>query len=349
MNDAAAASPPARIVLARPDDWHLHLREGARLNSALAFSARQFARAIVMPNLPEPVTTAERLRRYRAEILAALPADSDFRPLMTLYLTDETTPHTIREAAADATACKWYPAGATTHSAKGVRDFRKLYPALEAMRDAGLPLLVHGETADADVDVFDREEFFLDNVLSRARADFPELKIVVEHISTQAAVRFVEENKNTAATVTAHHLLASRNDMLAGGIRPHYYCAPILKRRADMEALRAAATGASGKFFLGTDSAPHAICEKESPCGCAGVFSAPFALELYATVFEECGALHRLEKFASFNGPDFYGMPRNKTTITLEKTPQTIPETFSFGETEAVPFLAGKTIPWRLQ
>lgn len=336
-----------KLVITQPDDWHLHLREGARLQSVVGFSARQMARAIIMPNLPEPITTLAKLQRYRDTITAALPDDCGFVPLMTLYLHDGFAPDEIRRAAGFAAACKWYPAGATTHSANGVRNIKSVYPALEAMREANMPLLVHGETTDAHVDVFDREAVFVDRELRRVREDFPQLKIVLEHISTRHAADFVRANDNTAATITAHHLLANRNDMLAGGIRPHYYCAPILKTRADMEALQAAAADDSGKFFLGTDSAPHAIGDKESSCGCAGVFSANAALELYATAFDAMGKLDKLEAFAAFNGADFYGMARNTGNVVLTKEEWQMPQSFPFGGGEVVPFLAGKTIPWR--
>ena len=339
----------ARLVITRPDDWHLHLRSGARLKAVAGFSARQMARAIIMPNLPEPVTTLARLQKYREEIMAALPEGSLFAPLMTLYLTDDTSPAIINEAKGEAVACKWYPAGATTHSSNGVRDIRNIYPALEAMQKAGMLLLVHGEVTDAQVDVFERETVFMERELSKVRADFPSLKIVVEHISTRRAAEFVRAHANTGATITAHHLLASRNDMLAGGIRPHYYCAPILKTREDMEALREAAADDCGKFFLGTDSAPHAVGEKESACGCAGVFTANAALELYAAAFDEMGALDKLEAFAAHNGADFYAMPRNAEKVTLIKEEQRIPETLPFGDAKVAPFLAGRTIPWRAE
>lgn len=336
-----------RIVITRPDDWHLHLREGARLKSVIGFSARQMARAIIMPNLPEPVTTLARLQRYRAEILATLPSGADFSPLMTLYLHDNFPPEEIRKAAGFAVACKWYPAGATTHSQNGVCDIQSVYPALAAMREANMPLLVHGETTDARVDVFDREAVFVDRALRRVRDDFPGLRIVLEHISTGYAADFVRENDNTAATITAHHLLASRNDMLAGGIRPHYYCAPILKTRADKEALQKAAADDCGKFFLGTDSAPHLVGDKESSCGCAGVFTANAALELYAMAFDGMGKLDKLEAFAAHNGADFYRLPRNTGKVVLTKEAWQMPQSFPFGDGEVVPFLAGQTIPWR--
>ena len=338
----------AQLVITRPDDWHLHLRDGARLRSVVAFSARQMGRAIIMPNLPEPITTLAKLQRYRAEIMAALPKDGgDFVPLMTLYLHDDFDAGEIRKAAGIATACKWYPAGATTHSANGVRDIRSVYPALEAMRIAGMPLLVHGEVTDTQVDVFDREAVFVDRELRRVRDDFPGLKIVLEHISTGYAADFVRASCDTAATITAHHLLASRNDMLAGGIRPHYYCAPILKTRADREALRAAAVCDSGKFFLGSDSAPHTAGDKESSCGCAGVFTANAALELYATAFDDMGAPDKLESFAAHNGADFYGVARNSAKVILTKEEWQMPQSFPFGDAEVIPFMAGKTIPWR--
>ena len=338
------------LTLTRPDDWHLHLRDGAALAAVLPCTARQFGRAIVMPNLKPPVTTAAAAQAYRQRILAALPAGLAFEPLMTLYLTDELAPDEIARArAAGVVAVKLYPAGATTNSDAGVTDIRKTYPTLHAMQRAGLPLLVHGEVTDPSVDVFDREAVFIDRVMQPLRRDFPELKVVFEHITTREAAQYVTEaGPHTAATITAHHLLYNRNALFMGGLRPHYYCLPVLKREVHRQALVAAATSGSARFFLGTDSAPHAAALKEaSVCG-AGCFTALTALELYAEAFDSAGALHRLEAFASFNGPAFYGLPRNQRTVTLVRQSQPVPERIAFGDAELKPLRGGDTLAWRL-
>jgi dihydroorotase len=340
----------ASLTIRRPDDWHLHLRDGAALQAVLPATAAQFARAIVMPNLKPPVTTAALARAYRARILAARPAGSDFQPLMTLYLTDDTPSEEIARAKAEGiVALKLYPAGATTHSDAGVTDLRRTYPTLEAMQRAGLLLLVHGEVTDPAVDVFDREAVFIERVMGPLRRDFPELKVVFEHITTQDAAQYVAaSDRFTAATITAHHLLYNRNALFVGGLRPHWYCLPVLKRELHRAALVAAATSGSAKFFLGTDSAPHAAALKEqSVCG-AGCYTAPAALELYAEAFEAAGALPRLEAFASENGPDFYGLPRNEGSVTLRRVPRTLPEALPFGETVIKPLRAGETLNWSL-
>jgi dihydroorotase len=338
------------LTLTRPDDWHLHLRDGAALAAVLPCTARQFGRAIVMPNLKPPVTTAAAAQAYRQRILAALPAGLAFEPLMTLYLTDELAPDEIARArAAGVVAVKLYPAGATTNSDAGVTDIRKTYPTLHAMQRAGLPLLVHGEVTDPSVDVFDREAVFIDRVMQPLRRDFPELKVVFEHITTREAAQYVTEaGPHTAATITAHHLLYNRNALFMGGLRPHYYCLPVLKREVHRQALVAAATSGSARFFLGTDSAPHAAALKEaSVCG-AGCFTALTALELYAEAFDSAGALHLLEAFASFNGPAFYGLPRNEGTVTLLRQSQAVPECIAFGDAELKPLRGGQTLAWRL-
>ena len=338
------------ITLTRPDDWHLHLRDGAALEAVLPYTARQFARAIVMPNLKPPVTTVALARAYRQRILDALPVGLDFEPLMTLYLTDHTDPADL-VAARDAgvVALKLYPAGATTHSDAGVTDIRRTYPALQAMERLGLLLLVHGEVTDPTVDLFDREAVFIDRVMEPLRRDFPGLKVVFEHITTREAAQYVSQsNDRTAATITAHHLLYNRNALFLGGLRPHYYCLPVLKREEHRLALVAAATGGSPKFFLGTDSAPHAAALKEqSVCG-AGCYTAPAALELYAEAFEAAGALDRLEAFASFHGPDFYGLPRNKGQVTLRREPWQVPVALPLGDAEVKPLRGGETLNWRL-
>jgi len=339
------------ISLTRPDDWHLHLRDGAAMASVLPATAAQFARAIVMPNLRPPVTTAAAAAAYRERILAALPADADFTPLMTLYLTDNTPPDEIARArAAGVVALKLYPAGATTNSDAGVTDIRRTYPTLEAMQREGLLLLVHGEVTDPAVDLFDREAVFIERVMQPLRQDFPELKVVFEHITTREAAQYVAgAGRHTAATITAHHLLYNRNAIFTGGLRPHYYCLPVLKREVHRQALVAAATGGSDRFFLGTDSAPHAAALKEaSVCG-AGCYTAPAALELYAEAFEAVGALDRLEGFASFHGPDFYGLPRNAGRVTLRREPWLLPETVPFGDTVLKPLRGGDTLNWKLQ
>ncbi len=338
------------ISITRPDDWHLHLRDGAALAAVLPYTTRQFARAIVMPNLRPPVITAAQALAYRQRIAEALPAGSDFQPLMTLYLTDNTPPDEIRRARdAGVVALKLYPAGATTNSDAGVTDLRKAHATLAAMQREGLLLLVHGEVTDPAVDLFDREAVFIDEVMIPLRRDFPELKVVFEHITTKEAADYVAaSDSHTAATLTAHHLLYNRNALFIGGLRPHYYCLPVLKREVHRQALLAAATSGSAKFFLGTDSAPHAAALKEqSVCG-AGCFTAPLALELYAEAFESAGALHRLEAFASFHGADFYGLPRNRGQVTLHREAWTLPDTLPFGDAVIKPLRGGETLNWRL-
>ncbi|MEK0416533.1 MAG: dihydroorotase PyrC [Pseudomonadota bacterium] len=338
------------LTLTRPDDWHLHLRDGAALAAVLPHTAAQFGRAVVMPNLKPPITTADQATAYRDRILAALPKGSTFEPLMTLYLTDHTPVEEIARAkAAGVVALKLYPAGATTHSDAGVTDIRKTYRTLEAMQRHGLLLLVHGEVTDQEVDIFDREAVFIDRVMTPLRKDFPALKVVFEHITTREAAQYVAQSDSfTAATITAHHLLYNRNALFVGGLRPHFYCLPVLKREAHRLALIEAATSGSPKFFLGTDSAPHAAALKEqSVCG-AGCFTAPSALELYAEAFEAAGALDRLEGFASFYGPDFYGLPRNGGTVTLRRESWTLPQTLPFGDAWIKPLRAGETLSWRL-
>lgn len=339
-----------QLTITRPDDWHLHLRDGALMQSVLPDSARQFARAIVMPNLRPPVTTTAQALEYRARILAALPAGADFQPLMTLYLTDNTGAEEIRNAKASGVvhAVKLYPAGATTNSDAGVTDLRKTYPALEAMQRCGMPLLVHGEVTDAAVDVFDREAVFIERVLQPLLRDLPQLRVVFEHITTRDAAQFVmAAPDNLAATITAHHLLYNRNAMLVGGIKPHCYCLPVLKRETHREALISAATSGNRKFFLGTDSAPHAQHTKENACGCAGIYTAHAAIELYAEAFEQAGALDNLEGFASFYGADFYRLPRNTGTLTLRKESWQAPASVGFGEHRLVPLRAGETLAWK--
>ena len=339
------------LTITRPDDWHLHLRDGAALAAVLPATAAQFARAIVMPNLRPPVTSTAAAVAYRARIVAALPAGADFTPLMTLYLTDRLPPDEIvRAQAAGIVAAKLYPAGATTNSDAGVTDMRQTYPTLEAMQRAGLLLLVHGEVTDPEVDLFDREAVFIERVMQPLRRDFPELKVVFEHITTKEAAQYVATaDRFTAATVTAHHLLYNRNALFTGGLRPHYYCLPVLKREVHRQALIAAATSGSAKFFLGTDSAPHAAVLKEaSVCG-AGCYTAPAALELYAEAFEAAGALDKLEAFASFNGPDFYGLPRNAGHVTLRREPWTLPDSVPFGDAILKPLRGGETLNWKLQ
>ena len=341
------------LTLRRPDDWHLHLRDGVALAAVLPATARQFARAIVMPNLRPPVTTAAAALAYRERILAALPKDglgSDFQPLMTLYLTDNTPPDEIRRARdAGVVALKLYPAGATTNSDAGVTDFQKTYATLEAMQREGLLLLVHGEVTDPDVDIFDREAVFIDRVMQPLRRAMPELKVVFEHITTAEAAQYVAGSDHfTAATLTAHHLLYNRNALFTGGLRPHYYCLPVLKKERHRLALVQAATSGSPRFFLGTDSAPHAAALKEqSVCG-AGCYTAPAALEFYAEAFEAAGALDKLEGFASLHGPAFYGLPLNTGTVTLQRQAWTLPETLPFGDALIKPLRAGETLNWRL-
>jgi dihydroorotase len=340
-----------KITITRPDDWHLHLRDGAALQAVLPDTARQFARAIVMPNLRPPVTTVELAAAYRARILAALPKDAKFEPLMTLYLTDNTTADEIKRAKASGIihGVKLYPAGATTNSDSGVTDLMKCANALEAMQDAGLPLLVHAEVTDNDVDVFDREKVFIDRHMKPLLRRFPALKVVFEHITTKDAADFVISSPiNIAATITVHHLLLNRNDMFRGGIQPHHYCLPILKREEHRLALAKAATSGNPKFFLGTDSAPHAKLTKEAACGCAGIYTAHAAIELYAEVFEAASALDKLEAFASFYGADFYGLPRNTSKITLEKTTWLVPNELPLGNDSLVPLRAGQQVHWKL-
>lgn len=340
-----------QITLTRPDDWHLHLRDGAALQAVLPDTARQFARAIVMPNLRPPVTTTELAIAYRERILAALPKGVSFEPLMTLYLTDNTTADEIKRAKASGMihGVKLYPAGATTNSDLGVSDLAKCTNALEAMQDLGLPLLVHAEVTDANVDVFDRESVFITRHMQPLLKQFPALKTVFEHITTKDAADFVaESSKNVAATITAHHLLMNRNDMFIGGIRPHHYCLPILKRESHRQTLIKAATSGNAKFFLGTDSAPHTKHAKEAACGCAGMYTAHAALELYAEAFESVNQLDKLEAFASFYGADFYGLPRNTAQITLQKTSWTVPNELAMGNESLVPLRAGQQIHWKL-
>ncbi|MCG6895577.1 MAG: dihydroorotase [Thiocapsa sp.] len=344
-------TPDTEIRIARPDDWHLHLRDGAVLADALGHTVRRFARAIVMPNLKPPVVNTAMALRYRERILHALPPGSEFQPLMTLYLTDETTPAEIATARASGQVlgCKLYPAGATTNSESGVTDLPGRYRVFEAMQREGLRLLVHGEVTDDRVDIFDRERRFIEERLEPIVREFPGLKVVFEHVTTAEAVDFVRGGPPTlAATVTPHHLLYNRNAMLAGGIRPHLYCLPVLKREPHRLALVSAATSGHPRFFLGTDSAPHPIGDKESACGCAGTFSAHAAIELYAEVFEQAGALDRLEGFASHYGADFYGLPRNRGTICLRHEPWTVPPSYPFGASRVVPLRASESVGWRL-
>jgi dihydroorotase len=344
-------SEPSHLSIRRPDDWHVHLRDGAMLEAVAPYTARQFARAIVMPNLVPPIVGVAAAEAYRARILAALPEGRGFTPLMTSYLVDHADAAEIARGfeAGVFAAAKLYPAHATTNAAHGVADVRTLYPALEAMQRIGMPLLVHGEVTDPEVDVFDREAVYIDRVLTGLVRDFPGLKIVFEHITTADAAAFVEAaGRNVAATVTPQHMMINRNAMFEGGIRPHAYCLPVPKREAHRLAVLKAATSGSPKFFLGTDSAPHAVERKEAACGCAGIFNAPYAIEAYAAIFEEAGALDRLEAFASENGPRFYGLPLNEERIRLERAPVTVPDTIPGAGTPIVPFLAGKTLPWRL-
>jgi dihydroorotase len=344
---SAKMTDPTRLSIRRPDDWHVHLRDGAMLEAVAPYTARQFARAIVMPNLAEPVISVAAAEAYRTRILASLPPGSDFTPLMTCYLVDHAVPaELVRGFESGAwAAAKLYPAHATTNSAHGVTDIGTLGPALEAMQRIGMPLLVHGEVTDPGIDIFDREAVFIERVLAGLVRDFPALKIVFEHITTAEAVDFVAAAPaSVAATVTPHHLIINRNALFDGGLRPHAYCLPVAKRERHRLAIRRAATSGSPKFFLGTDSAPHALPAKESACGCAGIFNAPFALEAYAAVFEEEEALDRLEAFASEHGPRFYGLPLNESRLTLEKAPVAVPERVG----ELVPFLAGETLGWRL-
>ena len=341
----------ATLTITRPDDWHVHLRDGAALAHTVPAIARHFGRAIVMPNLVPPARTTEEALAYRGRILAALPHGSRFEPLMVLYLTDNTTPAEIEKAKASGLvhAVKLYPAGATTNSDSGVTSIDKVRAVLEKMAEVGLPLLLHGEVTHAEVDIFDREKVFLDTVLAPLVQRLPQLRIVLEHITTADAVQFVQEAPaSVGATLTAHHLLFNRNHMLVGGVRPHYYCLPILKRRTHQEALVAAATSGNPKYFLGTDSAPHAKGAKEAACGCAGCYTAHAAIELYAEAFEAAGALDKLEGFASFHGADFYGLPRHGDCITLVKEEWAVPESYAFGEQVVVPVRAGQAIAWKV-
>lgn len=340
------------LTITRPDDWHLHLRDGGQLRAVLPYTARQFARAIVMPNLKPPVVTVDDALAYRDRILAALPEGSSFEPLMTLYLTDNTPPEEIARAKQNGAihGVKLYPAGATTNSDAGVTDLAKCYATLETMEKLDMPLLVHGEVTDTDVDVFDREKVFIDRVLSPLMQRFQGLRIVFEHITTRDAVQFVKQApRQIAATITAHHLLLNRNAIFQGGIRPHHYCLPVLKREIHRQALIEAATGGDAKFFLGTDSAPHTQAVKENTCGCAGIFTAHAAIELYATAFEQANALDKLEAFASFHGADFYRLPRNRESIMLQKESWTVPEYYKYAaEDYLIPLYAGTALDWRL-
>ena len=338
------------LTLTRPDDWHLHVRDGAALQTVVPHTAAQFGRAIIMPNLKPPVTTAELALAYKSRIMAAVPQGVAFEPLMTLYLTDNLPPAEIVKAkAAGVVACKLYPAGATTNSDAGVTDLKKIYPTLEAMQKVGMLLLVHGEVTSSDIDLFDREAAFIDTQLIPLRRDFPELKIVFEHITTKDAADYVMgADRFVGATLTAHHLLYNRNAIFTGGIRPHYYCLPVLKRETHRVALLNAATSGNTRFFLGTDSAPHPAHLKEHASGCAGCYTAHAALEMYAEAFDSVGKLAQLEAFASFNGADFYGLPRNTGTITLKREAWTPPESFQFGEAQLKPLRSGEALPWRV-
>lgn len=339
------------LTITRPDDWHLHLRDNEFLTQTVPASARYFGRAIIMPNLVPPVTTIDDAAAYQARITAATPTSSQFKPLMTLYLTDNTSPEDIQKAVDSkiVVACKLYPAGATTNSDSGVTDIEKMKPTLEKMAELGLPLLIHGEVTTDDIDIFDREKIFIEHTLEPLVNSIPTLKIVLEHITTKQAVEFVTHAPDRiAATITPHHLAYNRNHMLVGGIRPHFYCLPILKRNEHQVALQQAATSGNPKFFLGTDSAPHAQNKKETACGCAGCYSAFAAIELYAETFEALGALDKLEGFASHFGPDFYGLPRNQDTITLVKSEWQAPENLTFGDTVVIPLRAGTALEWKV-
>jgi dihydroorotase len=351
MSDLNAAAPPTHLTIARPDDWHVHLRDGAMLRDVLPDTAHRFARAIVMPNLDPPVTTTAQAVAYRERILAALPSGLRFEPLMTLYLTEVTAPEEIARAKASGVvhAVKYYPANATTNAHHGVRDLSRCAAVLEAMQRHDLPLLMHGEVTDGEIDVFDREAVFIDRHLTPLVHDFPELRMVLEHITTRNAAEFVAGAPgNVAATITAHHLLLNRNAMFAGGLRPHHYCLPVLKREEHRQALVAAATSGDPKFFLGTDSAPHPRHTKESACGCAGVYTAHAAIELYAEAFEDVGRLDRLEGFASLHGPAFYRLPRNPETVTLERADWEVPAQIEIEGGTLVPFRASACLRWRL-
>ena len=344
------STTPDTLTLTRPDDWHLHVRDGEALHTVVPHTAAQFGRAIIMPNLRPPVTTAEQAVAYRDRILAAVPPGVQFEPLMTLYLTDNLPPSEIARARdAGVVAAKLYPAGATTNSDAGVTDLKKVYKTLEALQRAGMPLLVHGEVTSPDIDLFDREAVFIDTQLIPLRRDFPELKIVFEHITTREAAQYVAgADRFTAATVTAHHLLYNRNALFTGGIRPHYYCLPVLKREVHRAALVQAATSGSDRFFLGTDSAPHPAHLKEHASGCAGCYTTHAAMELYAEAFDAAGALDKLEGFASFHGADFYGLPRNTGTLTLQRESWTPPASFAFGDAELKPLRSGEALAWRV-
>lgn len=340
------------LSIVQPDDWHLHLRDADVLADTVRHSSRQFGRAIVMPNLKQPIVTATQAMEYRQRILTSCPENSNFNPLMTLYLTDNTSVNEITEASNNdfIKGVKLYPSGATTNSDAGVTNIKHCYKVLEAMQKHQLPLLVHGEVTSKEIDIFDREKVFIDQVLSPLLKDFPELKVVFEHITTKDAVSFVNQsNEQIAATITVHHLMMNRNDMLVGGIKPHYYCLPVLKKNIHQQALIKAATSGSVKFFLGTDSAPHPQQAKESNCGCAGMYSAHAAIELYTEVFEQANTLDKLEQFASFNGPDFYNLARNKQSITLVKEDWHVPDYYKFGQDHVIPLQAGKTISWKLK
>lgn len=339
------------ITITKPDDWHLHLRDGEMLGTTVPHTARSFSRAIVMPNLKPPVTTVEQALAYRQRILDALPTDTNFSPLMTLYLTDNLAQEELVRLSEEpaVVAVKYYPAGATTNSDSGVSSIDRVMPSLEVMAKRGIPLLIHGEVTDGEIDIFDREQRFIDTVLAPLRAQLPELKVVLEHITTANAVEFVsEQNSNVAATITVHHLLYNRNHLLAGGVRPHFYCLPVLKRNSHQLALIEAATSGNPKFFLGTDSAPHPKGDKEAACGCAGIYTAPGALELYAEVFDQADALDRLEGFASLYGPRFYGLPVNTEKISLVRDSWQMEESFQFGSNTVIPVRAGETLHWRL-
>ncbi|MGH8369944.1 MAG: dihydroorotase [Gammaproteobacteria bacterium] len=340
-----------KLTITCPDDWHLHLRDGGLLNDLVPHTARRFARAIVMPNLKPPVTTTAQATSYRERVLAAVPRGLNFTPLMTLYLTDGTSPDEIRRAKASGIVhgVKLYPAGATTNSDSGVTDIGKPWAALQTMAEVGLPLLVHGEVTDPDVDMFEREHVFIERVLAPLVAQLPELKVVFEHITTATAVKFVlAASAKVAATITPQHLLHNRNALFHGGIRPHYYCLPILKQETDRAALVKAATSGNPKFFLGTDSAPHARHTKETACGCAGMFTAHAAIELYTEIFDAAGTLDKLEAFASFHGADFYGLPRNQRKITLTRKTWTVPASYPFDQAELIPYRAGESVRWSL-
>ncbi|MDP2406531.1 MAG: dihydroorotase [Hydrogenophaga sp.] len=343
-------APAQTLTITRPDDWHLHVRDGEALRTVVPHTAAQFGRAIIMPNLKPPVTTAAQALAYAGRIRAAVPVGMAFEPLMTLYLTDKLPADEIARAKdAGVVAVKLYPAGATTNSDAGVTDIRKTYKTLEAMQKAGMPLLVHGEVTSPEIDLFDREAVFIEQQLQPLRKDFPELRIVMEHITTKEAAQYVaESDQYLGATLTAHHLLYNRNAIFTGGIRPHYYCLPVLKREVHRQALVAAATGGNARFFLGTDSAPHPAHLKEHATGCAGCYTAHAAIEMYAEVFDAAGALDQFEAFASFNGPAFYGLPRNSGTITLKRESWTPPESFAFGEAELKPLRSGEALPWKL-